>query len=163
MEEGHRKFYDSVAIKTEENDDFDEDSFDRCVNNPYNLPKSPNNLLDTRKDHAEKNIIESEFMYESKNIVKQEKVISENDEQPTLPMSLESKREKRLNEDLRVAELFKMHCDLCDQKFLNFSEARQHYRLHKVNGYLRCCNKKFIRRQQVVDHVNWHWNPSLFE
>lgn len=71
---------------------------------------------------------------------------------------------KATEEDLYIAQYFDMLCDLCTHGFRSLVEARLHYReKHNiVEGYLKCCNKKFKRRGYIMEHINWHLNPKLF-
>lgn len=54
-----------------------------------------------------------------------------------------------------------MQCDLCETVFATFKDAKKHYkRTHNVTGYIKCCNKKFIKVKTVDNHFQWHINPE---
>lgn len=173
MEVVHRQFFENIAVKAEESEELSNDGiamepfgYDNNLNNSSEKDDSRALIEDKRLRILEnKTKSKTPNNRSSGSFIKEEKISSDIDKDRTITSKpLDIKKQKRLNEDIKIAQLFKMHCDLCDQKFGNFSEARQHYRLeHKINGYLKCCNKKFIRRQHVVDHIDWHWNPNLFE
>lgn len=64
----------------------------------------------------------------------------------------------------QIRQFCNMVCDLCAVNFESFSDAFKHYRdCHSIKGYLMCCNQKFCRRGQVVEHVQVHLNPNTFQ
>ncbi|XP_013114683.2 transcription factor grauzone [Stomoxys calcitrans] len=62
-----------------------------------------------------------------------------------------------------LAKNFKIICDLCHEEVKTFSELRKHFKaMHKKQAYVLCCNKKFMRRSPLVEHIRWHCQPSEF-
>lgn len=72
---------------------------------------------------------------------------------------------KQNEEDGQIREFFKLDCELCLEKFSKFYEVSAHYRkVHSIRrGYVGCCNKKFTRRTQLLEHMYWHTNPDAFK
>uniref|UniRef100_A0A1I8Q2B9 C2H2-type domain-containing protein n=1 Tax=Stomoxys calcitrans TaxID=35570 RepID=A0A1I8Q2B9_STOCA len=63
-----------------------------------------------------------------------------------------------------VATHFKLNCPICNIAMPTFSELTKHSAdIHKKRGYVTCCNKKFIRRSILVDHINRHLDPEYFK
>lgn len=65
----------------------------------------------------------------------------------------------------RVAEYFKMNCDLCGQQLDSLDNVQDHFsKKHKLKrGYLICCcNKKAKMRNSIIEHVQWHMDPNMF-
>ncbi|XP_055318195.1 transcription factor grauzone-like [Sitodiplosis mosellana] len=64
-----------------------------------------------------------------------------------------------------LSDFFTMRCDLCDDvQFATFQDAKQHYRsAHEINGYLVCCDKKFMKPKTIDDHFRWHINPEYLK
>ncbi|KAG4067408.1 hypothetical protein HA402_009645 [Bradysia odoriphaga] len=66
--------------------------------------------------------------------------------------------------DARICEWFTMKCDICnDFSFETLLDVRRHYSMvHKVHGYLTCCDKKFEARHAMVAHMRRHTNPDTY-
>lgn len=65
----------------------------------------------------------------------------------------------------RIAEYFKMNCDLCGHQLSSLNSVKAHFsKVHKLDrGYLICyCNKKAKMRKAIFEHVQWHMNPNMF-
>lgn len=57
----------------------------------------------------------------------------------------------------------KRTCDLCTTEFNSFSDARNHYsKLHNTLRYLKCCNMQLRSNNEFLDHVYWHFIPTVF-
>lgn len=70
-----------------------------------------------------------------------------------------------LEMEAKTAEYFQMNCDLCMHQFGSWTDARTHY-LDKHNvlkPFIRCCNRKFFLRSRIIEHINWHVDPSAFQ
>ncbi len=65
-------------------------------------------------------------------------------------------------QDTQIREFFNMNCELCsDVEFATLLKAKQHYRkVHDTQGYIKCCGRKFIKRQHIVQHICNHTNPN---
>ncbi|KAG4068578.1 hypothetical protein HA402_004919 [Bradysia odoriphaga] len=73
-----------------------------------------------------------------------------------------------LDVESKMADYFRMNCDLCSVALESMADIQQHFKnIHNINrGYLRCCdcsNRKFRMRKQIVDHVTWHCDPTAFQ
>ncbi|XP_073845574.1 uncharacterized protein isoform X2 [Musca autumnalis] len=59
---------------------------------------------------------------------------------------------------------FKLNCVICQSPLKTFTDLLKHFtRVHNQDGYVICCNKKFIKRSMLVDHVHCHLNPEYFK
>lgn len=57
-----------------------------------------------------------------------------------------------------------MECDLCPTPFSTYRDVKKHYRsVHKINGYLKCCDKKFTKQYRALNHCAWHRDPNAFK
>ncbi len=77
----------------------------------------------------------------------------------------ESELEKEETENL-LKEYLKMTCEMsdCDYHFKCYSDMKVHYsKVHNIRGYLTCCNKKFMKKHFIVDHLKYHKNPEEFK
>uniref|UniRef100_A0A182WQS6 Transcription factor grauzone n=1 Tax=Anopheles minimus TaxID=112268 RepID=A0A182WQS6_9DIPT len=64
---------------------------------------------------------------------------------------------KQIENDKRMQEFFKFECEICSLPMENFSYLQVHYRReHGTKGYIRCCDKLFYRRFQLLDHIAAH-------
>lgn len=66
----------------------------------------------------------------------------------------------------RIERYFIMKCDICanDLTFNSFNEVMQHYQdMHKIKGYITCCNQRFRRLGRVLQHCTWHETPDAFK
>lgn len=65
-----------------------------------------------------------------------------------------------------LREQFVMVCDfdLCRKVFNTYTDVKTHYRsVHKIRGYLTCCNKKFTKLFLALDHCALHRDPNAFK
>lgn len=62
-------------------------------------------------------------------------------------------------------EFFDMECDLCAFKFTSLQHAKLHYfdEHQIIDGYLKCCRKKFKNLRQINDHLQFHQNPEEYK
>lgn len=60
-----------------------------------------------------------------------------------------------------MRDYFDMKCKICGLELESIRMAKTHYRNdHQQKGYIVCCNRKYYRRFQAVDHVMQHINPD---
>lgn len=61
-----------------------------------------------------------------------------------------------------LADFFTMKCNLCEnESFESLSNAQKHYMMeHGINGYLICCNSKFMEDKSIQDHFQYHLDLS---
>ncbi|KAL9915945.1 uncharacterized protein ACN2A1_002438 [Glossina fuscipes fuscipes] len=63
-----------------------------------------------------------------------------------------------------ITDNIKIICAVCDEPQANFSKLQRHsQKQHQKRGYVSCCEKKFIKRAFLVDHINQHLNPNHFK
>lgn len=72
-------------------------------------------------------------------------------------------RGKELN-DL-VSKFFKLQCEICKEnnRFTDIREMYQHYKRHKMRGFVRCCGTKIERYRCAVHHMARHLQPDAFK
>lgn len=72
------------------------------------------------------------------------------------------KKSQEFNEYIR--EHYKIYCPFCNVPMEDFSEMLSHSRKeHNQRGYAMCCNRKFLKRGVLVDHLRRHQDPDLFK
>ncbi|XP_075168678.1 uncharacterized protein LOC142240823 [Haematobia irritans] len=81
---------------------------------------------------------------------------------PKSSMLDECKRPITLREyDDFLESNFKIICDICHEDVRTFNELRIHFKAsHNKRAYVMCCNKKFLRRCLLVEHIRWHCHPD---
>ncbi|XP_004524932.1 transcription factor grauzone isoform X2 [Ceratitis capitata] len=63
-----------------------------------------------------------------------------------------------------IAKNCELSCCLCKQHVTDFLHLRKHFReKHKCEGYMTCCNSKFIKRSLWADHLKSHRDPNFFK
>jgi len=63
-----------------------------------------------------------------------------------------------------IREHYKVQCHICNLPMEDFSEMLAHVRReHKQRGYAMCCNRKFLKRGVLVDHLRRHQDPETFK
>lgn len=63
-----------------------------------------------------------------------------------------------------IRDHFKVQCHVCNVPMQDFSEMLLHARKeHNQRGYAMCCNRKFLKRGVLVDHLRRHQDPELFK
>jgi hypothetical protein len=54
-------------------------------------------------------------------------------------------------------------CDICSEPLESFSSALEHFKTdHNQPGYVKCCNRKFAKRSNLIAHLDLHENPNKF-
>jgi Zinc finger, C2H2 type/C2H2-type zinc finger/Zinc-finger of C2H2 type len=77
-------------------------------------------------------------------------------------------RQKRNDQEQhKINEVCKMQCDVCDYRFQNWTDMKNHYlkEHNNPNGYLicTCCDLKFRKRFHIFDHIEYIANPEAFK
>lgn len=71
--------------------------------------------------------------------------------------------QKDIKDEQFIAETVNLVCDTCSEKFDTFEDLQKHsMALHDRLAYVFCCNLKFSRKPRLVDHIQFHLNPSQF-
>lgn len=59
---------------------------------------------------------------------------------------------------------FDYTCDMCGIDQRTFEQALLHYsEQHNVEGYIKCCERKFYTESSVSDHIAFHKDPDAFK
>ncbi|XP_065363155.1 zinc finger protein 729-like [Calliphora vicina] len=54
-----------------------------------------------------------------------------------------------------------LECDICNETFPGFDLLKGHFKdIHNARCYIKCCEHKFYRRCDLVDHIRLHINPE---
>ncbi|XP_011292155.1 transcription factor grauzone [Musca domestica] len=66
--------------------------------------------------------------------------------------------------DQEISQYMGLHCDVCNIAVENFAGIKNHMRLeHNIdNGYVKCCDKKFHKRANLLYHVRHHVDPNCY-
>ncbi|XP_073820753.1 transcription factor grauzone-like isoform X2 [Musca autumnalis] len=66
--------------------------------------------------------------------------------------------------DQEIAQYMGLHCDVCNIAVDNFAGIKNHMRIeHNIdNGYVKCCDKKFHKRANLLYHVRHHVDPNCY-
>lgn len=74
------------------------------------------------------------------------------------------KRLQHEQENGRIRDFFNVECELCKEQFKTFCKLCVHYKQkHSIkNGFVSCCNRKFQKRSELLQHIDWHVNPDAF-
>lgn len=63
-----------------------------------------------------------------------------------------------------IAANTQLSCCLCSAPLKDFTELKKHFRVdHHCNGYVTCCNNRYLRRTLYVDHLKLHMDPDFFK
>ncbi|XP_059219177.1 zinc finger protein 729 [Stomoxys calcitrans] len=75
------------------------------------------------------------------------------------------KKWRQLFDDLVAKWRPQLHCELCSQACDNFSLLELHYQQQHIGetAYVMCCNRKFVSRTHLREHVMYHLQPSVFQ
>uniref|UniRef100_A0A1A9ZVK5 LNR domain-containing protein n=1 Tax=Glossina pallidipes TaxID=7398 RepID=A0A1A9ZVK5_GLOPL len=80
------------------------------------------------------------------------------------PEESEAYRNKSLAIDREISKYMSLHCEICNGEVTNFAALKGHMRVeHNVKGYARCCNKKFLKRVLLLEHIRKHLNPDCYK
>ncbi|XP_013114071.1 transcription factor grauzone [Stomoxys calcitrans] len=66
--------------------------------------------------------------------------------------------------DNEISQYMGLHCDVCNIAVENFATLKNHMRIeHSIeNGYVKCCDKKFCKRANLLYHIRRHVNPNCY-
>lgn len=66
--------------------------------------------------------------------------------------------------DDQISRYMSLHCEVCNLESENFAGLRAHMReAHNIKkGYAKCCNKKFLKRALLLDHIRQHLDPDCY-
>ncbi|KAG4076379.1 hypothetical protein HA402_005822 [Bradysia odoriphaga] len=68
--------------------------------------------------------------------------------------------------DAQIKEFVNLSCDICNTnpQFNSFKELQEHFSsVHNQRGYVECCDKKFYRKDRLMNHITNHINPDAFK
>lgn len=67
-------------------------------------------------------------------------------------------------DEKKILEYFGLDCKDCSYSSKTYLNFLQHSRLvHNKRAYIYCCDRKFVRRCRVLEHITWHTNPESFK
>ncbi|XP_065084717.1 zinc finger protein 2-like [Ochlerotatus camptorhynchus] len=66
-----------------------------------------------------------------------------------------------------IRKYLTLYCDVCGENsehFENFAKLTKHFKKeHYTRGYAICCDRKFIRKDRLLDHITVHLNPNAYK
>lgn len=66
--------------------------------------------------------------------------------------------------DRVIREYFNLDCSECCVEFKTFYEFKCHFKIvHQQKGKVKCCEKTFSCRFEVLEHISLHQNPDKFK
>ncbi|XP_067637515.1 transcription factor grauzone-like [Eurosta solidaginis] len=66
--------------------------------------------------------------------------------------------------DEYIAQNSELSCHLCKEPLKDFLSLRKHFRQkHKCEGFMTCCNNRFVKRHLWVDHLKMHREPEFLK
>lgn len=73
-------------------------------------------------------------------------------------------KDKMKSFDAQISQYMGLHCDVCNVAADNFASLKLHMRNeHNMeNGYVKCCDKKFHRRANLLYHIRHHVDPDCY-
>uniref|UniRef100_A0A182PV69 C2H2-type domain-containing protein n=1 Tax=Anopheles epiroticus TaxID=199890 RepID=A0A182PV69_9DIPT len=106
---------------------------------------------------------QSSLEQESVNNLPSVKEIAQKRNAPHTAANTAKECDGNLSTERMVLQRYKLTCDLCSKPLTDFSELSKHYRQqHNVAGYLRCCNKKIVKKCWMIEHLQLHIDPDAF-
>lgn len=66
--------------------------------------------------------------------------------------------------DKQIREYANLSCTICQENHISFKNLTQHYEImHHIKGYAICCDKKFYRKDRLMNHIINHIDPDAFK
>lgn len=68
--------------------------------------------------------------------------------------------------DAQIKEFVSLVCDICqnNHQYRTFKDVQEHFQnKHQIRGYVTCCDKKFHRKDRLMNHITNHINPDAFK
>lgn len=155
---------DSTKFTEIENEVID---IDQNIDITYNEDLTNNSDTDSNNlEIIEKASEDSENTTENKSEIivkdnKKKRKQSKIDENPSEKKRWYLNTQQREEEDHQIRSLIDMKCKLCDVIFHTFRDCQPHYKkVHNTTGFLECCGQRFKKRNNIIDHMQRHYNPS---
>lgn len=82
-----------------------------------------------------------------------------------LPEHLKVRTSKEKS-DAQIKEFVNLNCNICKSspQFNSFKELQDHFSgEHNQRGYVECCDKKFYRKDRLMNHITNHIYPDAFK
>lgn len=143
------------------------------------IEETPNSLIEDEKPIEIFKFDEEKLIEEEESLVEEE--IDEDEEEEVTKISKTRKREKseenllpehlntrttKAKGDAQIREFVSLCCDICEKRpqFDTFKKLQFHYESkHECRGYINCCEKKFYRKDRLMNHIINHINPEAFK
>lgn len=148
-------------INLDELDTIDDDDDDSNIRN------EPDTILSI-EEVSDMETVEEEEEFETIEIEPApvpEKIDTPSKKNIALPQLLTTRMTKKKS-DQQIRDFVLLCCDLCDNKepFDTFKKLLEHFKnIHKVPGYVICCDKKITRKDRLLNHITNHINPDAFK
>lgn len=119
------------------------------------------NLDSVRTEVSDNDKIDSNTDSDSNNII----LFSRKNIDEKLPDHLKVRTSKEKS-DAQIKEFVNLVCDICktSTQFNSFKELQEHFNAeHNQRGYVECCDKKFYRKDRLMNHITNHIYPDAFK
>lgn len=159
--------FETHLVKTEGEEDIADNTGENL------LVKGSNSELSIKREHSDSSCSEGDA--DDDNYVDEDGEQSSASEKEVVVKKKQTKKEKRSNlkgaygrvteaDDELIRKHFKMVCDICGVNFETCAEVKSHYKsAHNTNGYLKCCDRKFYSRLDIMGHIQYHTDPLKCE
>lgn len=114
---------------------------------------------------AEEILVEEDVDDEEEEITKMNRTRKRDKSDNLLPEHLNTRTTKAKG-DAQIREFVSLCCDICEKRpqFDTFKKLQFHYESkHECRGYVNCCEKKFYRKDRLMNHIINHINPEAFK
>lgn len=128
-----------------------------CAIEPFNEGKLDN----SREESFDNDTIDPNTDSDSNNVT----LFSRKNIDEKLPDHLKV-RISREESDAQIKEFVNLICDICktSSPFNSFKELQEHFNSeHNQRGYVECCEKKFYRKDRLMNHITNHIYPDAFK
>lgn len=158
----HKSNHSEAEKASQQNLEINDDSVAGSVNVASNCiieTYNEGNADSVRVETADK--IDSENDSDSNNVI----LFSRKNIDEKLPDHLKVRTSKEKS-DAQIKEFVNLICDICKSstQFNSFKELQEHFNSeHNQRGYVECCDKKFYRKDRLMNHITNHIYPDAFK
>uniref|UniRef100_A0A182PN83 C2H2-type domain-containing protein n=1 Tax=Anopheles epiroticus TaxID=199890 RepID=A0A182PN83_9DIPT len=79
------------------------------------------------------------------------------DKRSDTPPPAKRRNRPREEDEILLRKHYDLRCEKCPYKSETVADLFQHYRKdHQTPGYVVCCNRKFLRRARLLEHLGAH-------
>lgn len=125
-------------------------------------------IIEEQVEESEESLVEEEeeVIEEVEMINKTTKSLRKREKSDNLLPEHLNTRTTKAKGDAQIREFVSLCCDICEKRpqFDTFKKLQFHYEAkHDCRGYVNCCEKKFFRKDRLMNHIINHINPEAFK